>query len=515
MGFNKKALSKIKADLNSAKGPSKPRDIIYDPRGQWEHPGQPTRIPGGNITMQGVPYPVMAYPNVGQPQIMYPNQDYDFPGADYVDEYPQMRRGGTKKYSRDITATNILFTKNPYLKKKKKRKNRVYDPSAPYFQTGGPTNIQEEPDVVYNPSMEMSSGGMTRYKKGGKLGPIPLNSGRKVLRDWTYGKTIGMLQEQDGGSIFTTQLSPEEEARFQDFYGTLPENLQQDDPSYDIRGYWDSEGRPGSFNYDQPKEDDGYYHAYSINQNTGEYLKSPWHETFQHAVDEDRRIGWRPITNVQGRNVVVENPSIASPEEQSFLRNTEGPANEFQKGGVKTHKSKDGTVTNTIQNADGSQTIQVKTKDGNYYEKVIPVNTNYENQLNKLKEDYRSQQDYNKLLNYAGVFAYPASVASSYSDLQKGNYGDALAGLIPFIGPGSRGLGNVAKATVEAGTNAGLSYVKALSNANKIKKVIPITTGAAQINDVIKQDGGAIEAELTPEEIEWYISQGYEIEELD
>ena len=137
MGYNKKALSKIKADLNSAKAPSKPRDIIVDPRGQWEHPGQPTRIPGNDITMQGVSYPVMAYPNVGQPQMMYPNQDYQFPGADYVDEYPQMKRGGSKKFTRDITATNILFTKNPYLKKRKKRKNRVYSPTAPYFQSGG------------------------------------------------------------------------------------------------------------------------------------------------------------------------------------------------------------------------------------------------------------------------------------------------------------------------------------------------------------------------------------------
>jgi hypothetical protein len=688
MGYNKKALSKIKADLNSAKAPAQPRDIIYDPMGQWKHPGQPTRIPGGNITMQGVSYPVMAYPNVGQPQMMYPNQDYVFPEADYVDEYPQMKKGGSKKFTRNIRATNKLFTKNPYLKKQKLSKRKVFDPNAGYFQYGGgpkliysPYSVNEfsglsanpiyapsqsvaltiphllsskksgvprtplqitlgrqydaSPEKLTNPAynietpmpykmqdymfdqnlpyMDLETSqyadvanalgkdvteltqedfntyaaqealsklnpkykagkpidaniryniqgigqdkeknlrgnlafnvgynpqagfyGGTEYggygilgnvdpakyfkrgltekgdfvltpsltgtialrqkeaypisqenvdeyrnlleqdiaqgtdkaigyynknlnadvknlvwgarpelkaeyrpfkklplnlegviganvdlvgkeaasrmgslkptispygrvsaviplkeakrdisriieptpankniktekpvkekpvkelepcppgyrrdrpdgecvpfeahrhprwlKEGGKLGPIPLNSGRKVLRDWTYGESIGMLQEQDGGSTFTTQLSPEEEASFQDFYGTLPENLQQDDPSYDIRGYWDSEGRPGSFNYDQPKEDDGYYHAYSINQNTGDYLKSPWHETFQHAVDEDRRIGWRPITNVQGRNVATENPAIASPEEQSFLRNTEGPVNDY------------------------------------------------------------------------------------------------------------------------------------------------------------------------------------------
>lgn len=833
MGYNKKALSKIKADLNSAKAPSKPRDIIYDPRGQWEHPGQPTRIPGGNITMQDVPYPVMAYPNIGQPQMMYPNQDYQFPNADYVDEYPQMKKGGSKKYSRDITATNRLLMKNPLFKKRKSKKKKIFDPNSPYFQSGGylpkaqkginlsaarfeavpfsynysnlagrsfvghaygqsptyrlgvtapikkprlggrhslgldvglpygtefkpstelrydyhnnpkgnilpyvnmksqvgydpeekgfagmganfygsfgtarsetgrsgpkfgkndwygtlgpafegglsdiqivkdsegkkhlvgetewsyglrgslewrPSNSKWRVGTRYglmfdpkerqakeiantvrdngrddlqfstNPSIEFfgsypvdlsvdfkkkpSNKKSTSYsqilkdnlnppkaktktidgipvedtdvqvdyveepcpegyirhraegrcvpiekahhprwlKEGGKLGPIPINSGRKVLRDWTYGESIGMLQEQDGGSTFTTQLSPEEEANFQDFYGTLPENLQQDDPSYDIRGYWDSEGRPGSFNYDQPKEDDGYYHAYSINQNTGEYLKSPWHETFQHAVDEDKRIGWRPITNVQGRNVATENPAIASPEEQSFLRNTEGPVNdyieteltpeeievyrqggyivedidEYQEGGTKTHKSKDGTITNTIQNSDGTQTIQVKKKDGSYFEKTIPIN--YEKQLDKLKEEYRNEQDYEKALNYAGVVAYPAAIVSSAIDAASGNYGDAAIGLVPFLGKGARGSQLARRGAYTSLINSGVKH----GTAKYVRPAIDYTTKTLGLGsaayDVTKQEGGVIETELTPEEIEWYKSQGYEVEELD
>jgi hypothetical protein len=96
--FNKQVLSRITSALNSAKAPAKKKDIIVDPRGQWDHPGQPTRIPANEITMRGVPYPVMAYPDNGQPQLMYPDQEYSFPGAKYVDEYPQMNRmrnGGT------------------------------------------------------------------------------------------------------------------------------------------------------------------------------------------------------------------------------------------------------------------------------------------------------------------------------------------------------------------------------------------------------------------------------------
>jgi hypothetical protein len=73
------------------------KDIIIDPMGQWAHPGKNTRIPSSQITMQGVPYPVRGIDNNGYEQMMYPNQEYNFPGADYVDEFPQLKNGGSSK----------------------------------------------------------------------------------------------------------------------------------------------------------------------------------------------------------------------------------------------------------------------------------------------------------------------------------------------------------------------------------------------------------------------------------
>ena len=67
---------------------------ILDPRGQWAHPGKITRIPGSDITMQGVNYPVLGIGNNGKKQVMYPGQEYNFGGASYVDEYPMMQSGG-------------------------------------------------------------------------------------------------------------------------------------------------------------------------------------------------------------------------------------------------------------------------------------------------------------------------------------------------------------------------------------------------------------------------------------
>jgi hypothetical protein len=91
--YNKRALNKDTKASKEPKKLSRKKDIIVDPMGQWNHPGQITRIPSNNITMQGVPYPVLGVDDTGYSQMMYPGQNYTFPG-NYVDEYPQMQDGG-------------------------------------------------------------------------------------------------------------------------------------------------------------------------------------------------------------------------------------------------------------------------------------------------------------------------------------------------------------------------------------------------------------------------------------
>lgn len=267
--YNKRALN---VDLGKFTKPNPYKDdILYTEQGQWEFPGQPTRIPSNDITMEGVPYPVYGIDNTGYEQMMYPGEDYTFPG-DYVDEYPMAKRGGymqslpkkksSKRYSRSLTATNKLFTKNPLFKNTRVKKNRIFDPNARYYQDGGiqvegysedspwlgeqykdlgatltagrfnlsagnyfPTKV-EQPTSNFNPyinlgvdlnknrnlSFEYTPGyaGVTftkSFEKGGFHDDI--DKRRQVLRDWTYGKSIGMLQEPDGGYI-ELDLSEEE-----------------------------------------------------------------------------------------------------------------------------------------------------------------------------------------------------------------------------------------------------------------------------------------------------------------
>lgn len=61
---------------------------------------QPVRVPGGDITMQyeSLPNQVLGIGSTGQKQLMQKGLNYQFPGSQYVDEYPIAKDGGYTKY---------------------------------------------------------------------------------------------------------------------------------------------------------------------------------------------------------------------------------------------------------------------------------------------------------------------------------------------------------------------------------------------------------------------------------
>lgn len=64
--------------------------VIDDNRGQWEYPGEVTRIASNDITMKGVPYPVLGVGADGEQRMMYPNEEHTF-NQGPVTEYPMMQ----------------------------------------------------------------------------------------------------------------------------------------------------------------------------------------------------------------------------------------------------------------------------------------------------------------------------------------------------------------------------------------------------------------------------------------
>ena len=234
---NKRVLQTAVNELDKRKAPKAPKDIIVDPKGQWRHPGEITRIPSNTITMQGVPYPVLGVPNTGEPKMMMPGQYYDFPEADYVDEYPQMRKGGglnSKKYTRSLEGIGSLFRESDLFKKPKSKKKKYFHPNAKYFQDGGAYYDDSRDAWVYADGTVGPNG--PAYQDGGEPGD----------------KFKKRLMKRYPG--------------MQGVYGPEGENLNiVKDPNYDARsvGYGDIEfSFPGDpyLRYDNiiPKDDPNY-----------------------------------------------------------------------------------------------------------------------------------------------------------------------------------------------------------------------------------------------------------------
>lgn len=138
--------------------------FIVSSNGQYDYPGQNTLIPNANgrITMQDVDYPVLGVDDEGNSQMMYPEEEYQFPGNS-VYEMP-MKKGGlvrmpkveftkkgkrknAKKFSKSLDATNRLFTENALFKKLNSKKNKIFDPNANY-QNGGAIELELTADEI-------------------------------------------------------------------------------------------------------------------------------------------------------------------------------------------------------------------------------------------------------------------------------------------------------------------------------------------------------------------------------
>jgi SET domain-containing protein len=70
---------------------------------------------------------------------------------------PSKKGLASKKYSRSLEATNILFAQNPLFKKPKSKRNKIFNPNAKYYQGGGYVDL------------ELDDTQIAQYVKGGYI----------------------------------------------------------------------------------------------------------------------------------------------------------------------------------------------------------------------------------------------------------------------------------------------------------------------------------------------------------
>jgi len=142
-----------------------------------------------------------------------------------IEESPlgKLKKGGAKKFSSNLGAKNVLYTKNQLYKKPKKNplykkpnyKNKIYDPYGMAFENGGESGC---PEGFYNDPVQ---------------GCIPNDEHQKWLRDWYTNRKMSTPEGQE----ILNKIRPEVLERAKNFppytmTGELPENTAA---AYDLK----------------------------------------------------------------------------------------------------------------------------------------------------------------------------------------------------------------------------------------------------------------------------------------
>ena len=303
--YNKKILLEALKNLEKTKAPIKKKDISFDPTGKGMlnpiYAGKPVVLPTDTL-YNPTPYTIKATSDNGIQKFLNPFDETNvhFPGASSIKEEPLMKKGGSKKQSKSLSATNKLLKKNP-LFKKKNYKSKTYDPSAMYFQDGGFIPYD------YNPYV----------------------SAEAPMEDIPFVNPI------------ITGNEPEDYQAFLDYSRTAPENRRPnqnyfygDPDNYDHYGMWEALGKPKDFqqalemNPDwEPDPYDKMYHGFSVNPETGVFLKSG-----KPGDTKEGDTTWMEIAGHYLSPRANESTPVFDPELQRFKYI---PNPSFQKGGTK------------------------------------------------------------------------------------------------------------------------------------------------------------------------------------
>lgn len=238
MSNNKRQLSKDTRDANATVRKPQPfsKDVRFDPMGQWKYPGEITKIPSGNITMKNVPYPVYGEDEHGNSQMMYPGQNYQFPG-NVVTEYPQLQTGGSMPFDLPLKSANP-YTMAQYKNQPQANGYILPDPQRPKledqnvteyktsYNTGTPDEISI-PTIVNGQWMN-SRDALNQYRAtGDKFKPMADPSSYSKFYDTI--DSLGIMQSPDsseykmGGSFDELELDDDEI----DYYKSLGYRIEE------------------------------------------------------------------------------------------------------------------------------------------------------------------------------------------------------------------------------------------------------------------------------------------------
>jgi hypothetical protein len=163
--------------------------------GQWKYPGEDTIIPNanGNITMKGVPYPVLGIDDLGNQQMMMPGMNYQFPGNS-VYEIPMMAYGG------DISIPSLKRVKIKSLPKAQD-KGKVKKGKTLFGRPYQVVNMDAGPDLWGNERPGEKTRVKTIYYKNGNVAKQIIENNERGVDEVTWHDKDGnvVAEETVGG----------------------------------------------------------------------------------------------------------------------------------------------------------------------------------------------------------------------------------------------------------------------------------------------------------------------------
>jgi hypothetical protein len=265
---------------------------------------------------------------------------------------------------------------------------------------------------------------------------------------------------QEGGT------KPRDYSKFQEFNKTLPPNLRNDnfkynDPNtYDLYGMWEGSGKPNSFKDVKdsdffPLQEDGTYHGFSVNPETGEFLKPRNHATTWMEVKEGQlnpdlkdqliiqnergRLQYVARTMQDGARVYSDNARLAPPvrlfrKEKTF---SQLPPEVLEKDNTQL-ASQPITRAEDLPNFERIAPVEVKVKPSKNKDKEPKKTLKeiYEEATSKIKYDFGKATARDNTAVYSSPFISPeqkqkARIAEDYRQAKEVRVPGRLLNVLP------------------------------------------------------------------------------------
>jgi len=205
---------------------------------------------------------------------------------------PSKKGLASKKYTKSLLGTNRLFTKNPLYEKPKSKKNRVYDPNAKYYQTGGSSGKPDPKTSFY--SVEGSDG---VYRKVGNTWEV----------DWNRSGNFQPLSKGDVAkrtAVLNSQAKPLYDPTYDDIYTTKQSAYTEKPKAAPVKNVTPQDrAAQQAFNKDFKVTDKSNFEVVQdkINQDKQNYIehaKERGYEATQDELDQLEERGWVQYGNV-------------------------------------------------------------------------------------------------------------------------------------------------------------------------------------------------------------------------